>query len=141
MFGSFILREGRSRSDSKRQMQEAGKRLGLTVVRIQLLVLAAMVSLAMGFGMEQALSALMGSLASIVPFTLFVYLAFAFSGARLAQTIVRAFYLGEAIKITSSLLLLVLALLLFKTHAEWVLVAFVVTMIPILIGPLFLKTR
>lgn len=142
MFSFLLLREGRPASKRRMlPMQIAGLNLAKKLLRAQVVVAVAMTLLALVLGPQQAMAVAMGCAAALIPYALFVYLAFAFSGARMAQATVRAFYLGEAIKIISSVVILVITLLLFRPYAEWVLVAFAVTMVPVWLGPLFLKTR
>ncbi|GGA65319.1 hypothetical protein GCM10011369_03450 [Neiella marina] len=142
MFSFVFLRDGHTGpGHSQRRIQSAGLNLARTLVRAQLVVAVAIIALGLGFGVQQAIAAGLGCSAALIPYTLFVYLAFAFSGARMAQATVRAFYLGEAIKIFSSVIILVVALLLFRPHAEWVMLAYGACMVPVWLGPLFLKTK
>ena len=93
-----------------------------------------------GFGWEYGIAAAWGSLWAIIPFSIFARLAFAMTGARMAQITVRAFYLGEALKLLSGLTLLVIGLAILRLNAEPILISFVLTQVPVWIGPLFLIT-
>ncbi|KTC84712.1 ATP synthase subunit I [Legionella drozanskii LLAP-1] len=85
-------------------------KLGISGVKrmlgIQLLtsVLISLVLLAI-FGKKEAMSAVIGGMVAIIPSALFARKLFQYQGARAARQIVKSFYLGEALKIMSSVIL------------------------------------
>ena len=142
MLSALILRDrknGKSKSSSLVNLD--GKRLAQKIIRLQLGVMLVLAVIAFGFGWNYALGSLWGSLCSMIPFIIFAKLAFSMTGARMAQVTVRAFYLGESLKILSGLILLVVGLAIFRFKAEPLLISFALTMVPVWFGPLFLKTR
>lgn len=66
------------------------------------------------FGKKEAASALLGGVVVILPSGLFAGKLFQHQGAQLARQIVKSFYLGEALKILSSVALFTLVFRLFK---------------------------
>lgn len=66
------------------------------------------------FGEREAISAMLGGLIAIVPSALFARKLFRYQGARAARQIVNSFYVGEALKILSSIILFTLVFVLFK---------------------------
>lgn len=71
---------------------------------VGLLVIAALVA---GFlTASHGISAMLGGLAVLIPNGVFAFYAFRYGGARNAQSIVRSFYLGEALKLVSVAILL-----------------------------------
>jgi len=82
------------------------------VIRRLLLVQAATAAVLpvalLPLGMNPALSAAAGGLASLLPNCYFAYRVFRFSGARAAQKILRSFYAGEATKLLLTALLFAL---------------------------------
>jgi len=82
---------------------------------IQLLVAAIFPLVLLPFGINAALSAAAGGLASLIPNLYFAYRTFKYSGARSAQLIVRSFYSGEAIKLVMTALIFALVFKYLKT--------------------------
>lgn len=97
-----------------RQINIKGRRLAYRLLTIQSAVAVLMTAIfAVTGGAPAALSAAIGGLVSLTPNILFVALAFKHAGARSAQFIVLSFFAGEALKIVLSVVLLVVALLVF----------------------------
>lgn len=67
-------------------------------------------------GKLQALSAIIGGLIAIIPNMLFARKLFQYQGARAAGQIVKGFYLGEAIKFLSTLVLFALVFKYLRTY-------------------------
>ncbi len=63
---------------------------------------------------QEAWAALLGGIVAIIPSYLFAAKLFQSQGARAAREIVRGFYIGEALKIFSTIILFTLAFSLFK---------------------------
>lgn len=66
------------------------------------------------FGSHQAISALLGGLVAFAPSAIFAKKFFRYQGARAAKKIVRNFYIGEFLKITSSVLLFAIVFVLYE---------------------------
>lgn len=79
------------------------------LLQIQLLisVLISLILLAI-WGAKEAFSAMLGGLVVIIPSALFARKLFYYQGARAARQIVRGFYIGEALKILTSIALFAL---------------------------------
>ncbi|MDI9818007.1 ATP synthase subunit I [Legionella sp. W10-070] len=90
---------------------------------------------------KQAMSAMLGGLVAIIPAALFARKLFRYQGARAARQIVKGFYLGEALKILSSIILFILVFLLFSLDP----IAFFFTYILVLMthwfAPLFFANK
>lgn len=85
------------------------------LLKVQLIA-SVLISLVLGliFGQKEALSAMLGGLVAIIPSALFARKLFRHQGAQAARQIVKGFYLGEALKIVSSVILFTLVFLYFK---------------------------
>lgn len=83
----------------------------LTIQCIAAVVVTAFFGIFMGI--NGALSAAIGALTGLIPNSIFATLMFRHSGARAAHHVVSSFLAGEAIKIVLSMVLLIVALLLF----------------------------
>ncbi len=82
---------------------------------IQLSIAAIFPMALLPFGINAALSAAAGGLASLLPNLYFAYRTFKYSGARSAQMILRAFYSGEAIKLVMTALIFAVVFKYLKT--------------------------
>lgn len=99
----------------------------LLAVQLLLCLLVTIVVL-ISFGEHQSLSALLGGLVAFLPSMLFARKCFRYQGARAARQIVRNFYVGEFLKIFSSILLFTLVFILYEVAP----LAFFLTYIAIL---------
>lgn len=85
------------------------------LLMVQLLVAVLFPLVMLPFGMNAALSAAAGGLASLIPNLYFAYRTFKYSGARSAQMILRSFYSGEAIKLVMTALIFAVVFKYLKT--------------------------
>lgn len=90
---------------STSQLARPGWRFATRLIQLQcaFVVLTALLT-GLFFKGESSISVMLGGLSIILPTLLFAALAFRFAGATAAQQTVRAFYLGEALKIVLSAL-------------------------------------
>lgn len=94
-------------------LTQAGKQLAIKLLRAQagtLFLLACTFSLVTSY--EYFWGVVGGGLTVMIPTALFAWRAFAQGGARAAQQVVSNFFAGEALKISFTVILLVLLLLL-----------------------------
>jgi ATP synthase protein I len=115
--------------------KQVKEKLGVSGIRrllgIQLLTsILISIVLLLSYGKKEAISAMLGGLVAIVPSALFARKLFRYQGARAAQEIVKSFYLGEALKILSSIILFTLIFLLFDIAP----LAFFITYITVLMS-------
>lgn len=68
----------------------------------------------MAFGRREGVSALLGGLVAFLPYLVFANKIFKYQGARAARQIVKSFYIGEFLKIISSIVLFALVFILYK---------------------------
>lgn len=66
------------------------------------------------FGEREAISALLGGFVAIVPNVLFAKKLFRYRGARAARQIVKGFYVGEALKLFSTIVLFTLVFIYYR---------------------------
>lgn len=85
----------------------------LLVAQLMICVLIALVLL-LTWGRKEALSALLGGLVAIIPTALFARKLFRYQGARAARQIVKGFYVGEALKIVTTIGLFTFVFMSFK---------------------------
>ncbi len=84
------------------------------LIKIQfLLIVVIAVVTKLTLNNEQAVSALLGGLVAYLPILLFTKKMFAVYGARAARQIVKNFYTGEFLKITSSALLFTVVFIMY----------------------------
>jgi ATP synthase protein I len=80
------------------------------------LTLSVLISAAVlvAYGVDSAISALLGGLVAFIPSALFAKKFFRRQGARAARQIVKNFYIGEFLKIISSILLFTLVFVVYE---------------------------
>ncbi|MCM2678117.1 ATP synthase subunit I [Echinimonas agarilytica] len=143
MLSSLLLKQQLGTKATRASLiNAAGRRLAKTIILIQIIVIALACAVSLiGIGKNAAIAAFAGGISALVPYAIFAKLAFSLTGARMAQNTVRAFYLGESVKIFSSVIFLVVGLAIFRFNAELILIGYVIAMVPVWLGPLFLKSR
>lgn len=142
MLGRAIFRKLQGeRKQTKLLVNHTGRGLAVRILQLQVVLLTLICTAALlGWGWRFSQAACWGGVCAIIPFAIFARLAFALTGARAAQLTIRAFYLGEALKILTSLSLLVVGLAVLRLNAESLLISFALTLVPVWVGPLILKT-
>lgn len=93
------------------------------------------------YGSREATSALLGGLVALLPSALFAKKLFAHQGARAAKQIVRNFYLGEALKIMTSVALFALVFLFYEVNPLAFFVTYIVVVMTIWFAPLVLTNK
>ncbi|MBA3988808.1 ATP synthase subunit I [Aliidiomarina maris] len=89
-----------------------GRRIAQRLLTIQCIVAVVLISVfGVIAGIQGAINALAGALSGLIPNSIFALLAFKFSGARSAHSVVSSFLAGEALKIMLSMVLLIIALI------------------------------
>ncbi|RUO30920.1 hypothetical protein CWE12_06695 [Aliidiomarina sedimenti] len=126
-----------------RIMNTSGRRVARRLLTLQFAVSAILVCLFWAFsGAAAALSAATGAVIGLVPNSIFAVLAFQFSGARSAHSVVNSFMAGEALKLMLSVVLLVVALNLLSEPLLPLFVVFALLHLLHLLAPiLLLKTN
>lgn len=142
MFIAYFLR---CRQGNKKQpgslVNTTGRQLAERILQLQLIVVLICTLISFWVGWKHGLAASWGGLSACSSFVIFSRFAFYTTGARMSQLTVRAFYLGEALKIFTSLILLVVGLALLRLNAEPLLISFVLTQAPVWFGPILFKTK
>ena len=112
------------------------------LLKVQLLV-SVLISLGLGliFSKREALSAMLGGLVAIIPSALFARRLFRHQGARAAQQIVKGFYLGEALKILSSVFLFAMVFLLFRISPLAFFLTYIVVLMSYWFAPLIFANK
>lgn len=107
---------------------------------IQFLVLVLIASLGLFKEFKAMVALLSGGMSVVVANGYFIFKVFAKSGAQVNKQVVKAFYLGEGIKITISLSLLVLAFTLQTGSEMLVLLGYVASLLLQWLAPVVIKT-
>ena len=94
-----------------------------------LLVLAVTLVCGLVWGLHAGLSALVGGAIYIVPNLVFVWLAFAYAGARQSKSVVMSLYLGEVVKLILTITMLAVALAWMKLDILSLYLAFAVALL------------
>lgn len=92
-------------------------------------------------GMHLAGSVLAGGLVAFVPSLLFARKLLKYQGAGAAKQILRAFYLGEAIKLALSILLFALVFIFFKVNALAFFLTYIAVIMTHWLSPLFIMNQ
>lgn len=110
------------------------------LAQLAIVGLAAIVALLTG-GQQAAISALLGGMVAFIPSVLFTKKAFQFQGARAARLIIRNFYIGEFLKIISSIALFALVFWLYKVTALVFFLTYIVVVMTHWFAPLIIDNK
>jgi len=120
----------------KRGFQQAKK---LMLIQLILLLAIATIGLIKDFKIATAL--LSGEMSVYIANLYFVYKVFSKSGAQANKQVVRAFYIGETLKIVISVSLLVIAFILQPGAEVFVLVGYIAALLMQWLTPAIVKTH
>lgn len=98
-------------------------------------------SLQLAWGSKEAISALLGGLVAIIPSALFARKLFRHQGARAAREIVKGFYIGEALKIISTIALFTFVFMSFKIAPLVFFFTYIVVLMTHWFAPLFFANK
>jgi len=124
----------------KQVISEKGQ--ALTIVKTQ-----AVVSLLLAFffylfaGRQAAFSAVLGAWVCVLPNALFIWKFFSYSGAQAAKKIVHSFYVGEGLKLLTTILLFALVIIYVPINALIFFISYVVIQMVMWTAPLFSRSR
>lgn len=111
----------------------------LLIIQALLILAVASVGLLQDFMVAVAL--LSGGVAVFIANCFFVYKAFSKSGAQANKQVVNAFYIGEAVKILLSVVLIVTAFVLLDGFEIYVLVGYIAALLAQWLAPMVVKTH
>ncbi|WP_131781950.1 F0F1 ATP synthase subunit I [Legionella gresilensis] len=119
---------------------------GLSRIRRLLLVqLTVWAIIALGLltalGKQAAFSAFLGGLVAFLPSVIFARKLFKYQGARAARQIVRSFYLGEFLKIISSIVLFTLVFIFFEVTPLAFFLTYIVVVMTHWFAPLLVDSK
>lgn len=92
-------------------------------------------------GKNDSISALLGGLVAILPSLLFARKLFRHSGARAAREIVKGFYIGEALKIVSSIALFAIVFIFYKVQPVVFFVTYIAVVMTHWFSPLIIDNQ
>lgn len=124
------------------KLAKKGLKSGLTLVAFQLLfvLIIALVSTVV-FSGKSGYSALAGGVTFLLPNCFFVYMSFAHAGARKSKMIVRGIFIGEAIKLFLTVVLLVLCLGFLNLFLNFYYASFTLLIASQWLAPFFFKQQ
>jgi ATP synthase protein I len=126
----------------KQALAGHGKQLAARLLRAQagtIFLLACVFSLVQPYnGYLYFWGVVAGGLAVLIPTALFVWRAFALGGARAAQQVVANFFAGEALKISLTVVLLIIVLLVAELPLVAVCSGYIATIIVQWLAPILL---
>ncbi|KTD17945.1 ATP synthase subunit I [Legionella jordanis] len=93
------------------------------------------------FGKKEAISAFLGGVVFIIPSALFAGTLFRYQGARAARKIVKSFYVGEALKLLSTIALFTLVFMSFKIAPLAFFFTYIVVLMTHWFAPLFFANK
>jgi len=125
-----------SQSLVKQGHQQAKK---LLLIQMVLIILVASLGLFKEF--KVAISLLSGGIAVFLSNLYFVYKVFSKSGAQANKQVLRAFYLGETVKIVISVSLIAIAFSLLPGTEMFVLVGYILALLFQWLAPVIVKTH
>ncbi|WP_419419713.1 ATP synthase subunit I [Legionella sp. D16C41] len=92
-------------------------------------------------GKQAALSALLGGIVAFLPSLIFAKKLFQYQGARAARQIVRSFYVGEFLKIISSIVLFTLVFMFFEVTPLAFFLTYIVVVMTHWFSPLLIDSK
>jgi len=108
----------------------SGKSIALKVLLIQTsFVIFATFIILLTMNLKASITLFAGGMIGVIPAWVFAKQAFRYAGARQARQVVRAFYLGEALKLTLTLLLFVLVFSFVNVSAGLLLSGYAIALI------------
>lgn len=107
------------------------------LLQMTFILISALIVLAI-FGKQTATSVILGGFVAVIPALFFARKCFQYQGARAAKQILKAFYLGEAIKLFLSMVLFVLVFIFFKVNAFVFFLTYIVVITTHWLSPLFI---
>jgi ATP synthase protein I len=110
------------------------------IVQLIVIGLATIITLLI-YGLHEALSAWLGGMVAFIPFIIFAKKAFQYQGARAAKKIVKNFYIGEFLKIISSILLFILVFWWYKVAALVFFLTYIAVIVTHWFAPLFINNE
>jgi len=110
----------------------------LVIIQAVSVLLASLVALY--WGSVTGLSVFAGGMISVISSLVFAYKAFQHTGAQASKQVMRAFYIGEALKFFLFITLLVMVFLWLPLSAAACLIGFVISVLIQLTAPLVVKT-
>lgn len=123
----------------KKKLNIAGvKRLLAVQLMLPLLIAGFLFAI---YGKDQALSALLGGFVGFAPSLLFAINLFKKQGARAARQIVRSFYIGEFLKIISSMVLFTLVFMLYKVSPLAFFLTYITVVMTYWLAPLLIDKK
>jgi len=120
----------------KRGYQQAKK---LLVIQAIIIIMIASFGLFKEF--KVAIALLSGGMSVLLANLYFVFKVFTNSGAQANKQVVRAFYLGESVKVAISVILLVVAFILLPGSEMYVLVGYIIALLLQWLAPMIVKTH
>lgn len=122
-------------------LNRVGKRLARQIFQIQLGIWGVISVIAfILWSRDWAIACCFGAVTAILPQRIFSLMTFTFGGARSAYYSVRAFQLGESIKLLLTMVMLLLIFTCSGAEPKVVLLSYMIVMLPAWFGPLILKT-
>ncbi|MGQ3889143.1 ATP synthase subunit I [Legionella sp. CNM-1927-20] len=112
----------------------------LLLVQLTVWALIAL-GLLVALGKQAALSAFLGGLVAFLPSMIFAKKLFKYHGARAARQIVRSFYLGEFLKIISSIVLFTLIFIFFEVTPLAFFLTYIVVVMTHWFSPLLVDSK
>ena len=108
---------------------------------VQAIIIVSISTLALLKDLQVAIALLSGAMAVFIANLYFVFKVFSKSGAQANKQVLRAFYLGETVKIIISISLLVIAFIWLNGYEEYVLMGYIVAYLLQWIAPSIVKTH
>lgn len=119
---------------------KAGQQQAKKLLVIQALVIVLITSVGLFKEFKVAIALLSGGMAVLIANFYFVYKAFSRSGARANKQVVRAFYLGETVKIILSASLLIIGFKILPGYEIYVLAGYLTLLLSQWLAPAIIKT-
>jgi len=118
-----------------------GRQQAKKLLLIQMIIIILIAGLGLFKEFKVAIALLSGGMAVFLSNLYFAYKVFAKSGAQANKQVVRAFYLGETVKIVISVSLLAIAFALLPGTEMFVLVGYILALLFQWLAPVIVKTH
>jgi ATP synthase protein I len=117
------------------------RRVAFKVIGIQLIVVVAISLIALAIDFKTGYSVFVGGMVCVIPASYFAFKAFSVAGAQRAREVVKAFYLGEVIKLLLTVVLFIVAFKLLQVSPAPMLMGYFMTLVANWLATGFLKTE
>ncbi|HFB63910.1 MAG TPA: F0F1 ATP synthase subunit I [Aeromonadales bacterium] len=122
-------------------LSSGGKKVAFKVVLYQFVAVVVVATITLAIKFNVGLSFFIGGMINVVPAYVFAHKAFQYAGARQARQVVRAFYLGEALKLVLTIVFFIVVFMFTTLNPKWILFGYGVALVTHWVSLVILKNN